>query len=289
MKLVRRDGWGARAPKETPGYLSSTRGVKVHYEGDYVNPALATNHALCDNKVRSIQNFHMDPVPAGRGWNDIAYNFLVCAHGYVFEGRGLHHISAANGPGLNNGHYAVCGLIGDSGLTQPSAAMLHGIRDAIEHCRNPGNAGPEIKGHRDGYATTCPGEPLYRWVKAGAPRPAPAIPTPPKPAPPPIPQEDDMPNGQLAEGADAITPISLPRGRYKTIGFIADNGLQQLPPATLRVAVHAGTPGAWSVSTLTVDSKTGQALITFPHPVTTDGISVRREDAGDVHVAYEVS
>jgi len=41
-------------------------------------------------------------------------------------------------------------------------------------------AGKEIKGHRDGYATACPGGPLYAWVQKGAPRPAGAAPeTPP--------------------------------------------------------------------------------------------------------------
>jgi peptidoglycan hydrolase-like protein with peptidoglycan-binding domain len=34
-----------------------------------------------------------------------------------------------------------------------------------------GDAGNEIKGHRDGYSTDCPGPKLYAWVKAGAPRP----------------------------------------------------------------------------------------------------------------------
>ncbi|MGI8336165.1 hypothetical protein ACRYCC_40005 [Actinomadura scrupuli] len=97
-----------------------------------------------------------------------------------------------------------------------------------------------------------------------------------------------MPYGQLAEGQGAITPISLPKGRYKTIGFIADNGLQSLPPAALRVAVYHGG-GAWKVDQVTVDSTKGQTVVTFTDPADTSGISVRREDAGDVHVAWEVS
>jgi hypothetical protein len=72
---------------------------------------------------------------------------------------------------LNSGHYAVLGLVGSSGLTEPTPAMLHGIRDAIEWLRRDGDAGSEIKGHKDGYSTSCPGGPLYAWVKKGAPRP----------------------------------------------------------------------------------------------------------------------
>lgn len=103
------------------------------------------------------------------------------------------------------------------------------------------------------------------------------------------PQEDDMPYGQLAEGAQAITPIALPKGKFKTIGFSCDNGLQQLPPAQLRVALHHGN-GNWQIVTkVNVDAAKGQTVITFTDPANTDGISVRREDKGDVHVAFEVS
>ncbi len=100
--------------------------------------------------------------------------------------------------------------------------------------------------------------------------------------------EDDVPNGLLSDGAQAITPISLPKGRYKTIGFIADNGLQGLPPAQLRVAIHQGG-GSWHLEQVTVDSHKGQTVVHFPDVANTDGISVRREDAGTVHIAYEVS
>nr|WTB30873.1 hypothetical protein OG781_16515 [Streptomyces sp. NBC_00830] len=67
-------------------------------------------------------------------------------------------------------HYAIVGLVGDSGLTEPIDAMLGAIGDGIELLRAHG-AGAEIKGHRDGYATACPGGPLYAWVQNGAPRP----------------------------------------------------------------------------------------------------------------------
>lgn len=110
----------------------------------------------------------------------------------------------------------------------------------------------------------------------------------PIPTPTPTPVEDDVPYGQLAEGPKAITPVALPKGRYKTIGFIADNGLQGLPPAQLRVAVNHG-PGLWKVDVVTVDSSKAQAVVTFTDQPNTVGISIRREDAGDAHVAWEVS
>ncbi len=171
MTLITRAQWGARPPKGVDR-IASTKGVKVHYVGDHVGLDLETDHAHCGAMVRSIQRTHMD----GRGWSDIGYSALVCPHGSVFVGRGPGALPAANGPGLNHQHYAVCGLVGDSGLKKPSVAMLSGIRDAIEWLRAEGDAGSEIKGHRDGYATSCPGPDLYAWVKAGAPRPK-TIPT----------------------------------------------------------------------------------------------------------------
>lgn len=184
MQLVTRDEWGAQPPRNDWRYVDSTDGVKIHYEGTDVPSDLPQHHDRCAGRVRAIQASHM--ANTSEGWIDIAYNAMVCPHGYVFEGRGLHHETGANGnQPLNLGHYAVCGMVGDSGLTQPTDAMLHGLRDAIEWFQQQGGAGPEIKGHRDGYATSCPGGPLYAWVQAGAPRPG--GPVPPKPAPAPAP------------------------------------------------------------------------------------------------------
>ncbi|MGW1993369.1 glycoside hydrolase domain-containing protein, partial [Embleya sp. NPDC001921] len=168
MQLVPRSAWGARAYKSPGGataYSGSRRGVKVHYLGTAYRPG---GHDTCAAYVRSLQASHMD----GNGWSDIGYSFLVCVHGYVYEGRGLKRRNSANGTtSLNEAHYAVCGLVGSSGHTQPTTEQLHGIRDAIEYCRAQGPAGSEIRGHRDGYSTDCPGGPLYAWVQVGAPRP----------------------------------------------------------------------------------------------------------------------
>ncbi|WP_230466381.1 peptidoglycan-binding protein [[Actinomadura] parvosata] len=114
-------------------------------------------------------------------------SYVACPHQKVFEGRGLHHLPAANGPGLNAGHYAVLGLVGNAGLVEPTDGILNGILDAVQYVRDYGRAGKEIKGHRDGYSTDCPGEPLYAWVRRGAPRPGGGSGPPAPPAAPPFP------------------------------------------------------------------------------------------------------
>lgn len=168
MKLVTRAalGWPASAaPIQT-----STLGTKVHYEGTPVSTKLLTDHAECLAEWKAIRKSHL--ANTKENYSDIAYNYGACPHGYLLEGRGIGHRTGANGnQPLNQAHYAICGLVGDSGLVQPTDAMLGAIRDGIELLRAHG-AGTQIKGHRDGYATECPGGPLYAWVGKGAPRPA---------------------------------------------------------------------------------------------------------------------
>jgi hypothetical protein len=189
MKFVTRAQRGAPQPKAEFTWVDSTRGTKIHYEGTAVPADLASpdQHGRCASRVNQIELSHL--ANTSEGYIAIAYSLMVCPHGTVYEGRGAHHKTGANGnQTLNRDHYAVCGMVGDSGLTEPTEAMLHGLRDAVEWLQRDGGAGPEIKGHRDGYATSCPGGPLYAWVQAGAPRPgAPATPAPvPQPTPPPV-------------------------------------------------------------------------------------------------------
>lgn len=167
MKLVPRAQWGARAYRTPAGatpYGRARKGVKVHYLGA---PYTDRTHDKCAAYVRSLQASHMD----GNGWSDIGYSFVVCTHGDVYEGRGLKRRNSANGnTTLNDQDYAVLVMVGSSGLTVPTGPQLDGARDAIDYCREKGPAGDWLGGHRDGYATTCPGAALYAWVQKGAPR-----------------------------------------------------------------------------------------------------------------------
>ncbi|MGW2371648.1 GH25 family lysozyme [Kitasatospora sp. NPDC001683] len=196
---VTRDQWGAVAPSGSYTPMTGALGVKVHYLGESYT---FDDHATCAAYVRKVQAAHMaDPK---EHWLDIAYNELVCEHGYRFEGRGHNVWSGANGnTELNAQHYAICALLGSTGSTVPTDAQLNGLRDAIEDYQANAAAGPEIRGHRDGYPTDCPGGPLYAWVQAGAPRPnAPS-------------QEDDMPitDDDAAKIAHVIWNYHLPHLR----------------------------------------------------------------------------
>lgn len=170
-------GWPASAAPDQP----TAKGVKVHYLG---SPWKATSHADCVAHVKEVRKSHL--ANKVENYSDIAYNLLVCPHGYIFEGRGKRKRTGANGnQTLNQAHYAVCALLGTSG--SPTQPMVEGIQDAIAYLRSNG-AGKEVKGHRDGFATACPGEPLYALVKAGELEPVPKTPAPkPKPVYAPFP------------------------------------------------------------------------------------------------------
>ncbi|MEV6571876.1 N-acetylmuramoyl-L-alanine amidase [Streptomyces sp. NPDC051577] len=219
MDLVRRTAYGLPTTSEA-AYIGGTEGVKVHYLGSEYS---SRRHDLCDDYVRAIRASHL----ANRVENyaDIAYNAVVCEHGTVYEGRGPNRRTGANGTAtLNTRHYAVCALVAKAGggLDTPTDAQLHGIRDAIEWLRAEGEAGDYIGGHRDGYATTCPGDALYAWVQRGAPRPG----TKPTPATPVV----DLSRLIAAASADppkSGTPVSYAGVRTVEAALLAEGFLDR--------------------------------------------------------------
>lgn len=167
MKLVTRKEWGARPPKRTPDKFNGPlRGLTVHWGGPRVG---TSTHDRCDDKVRGWQNFHMDT----KGWNDIAYNWVVCPHGYLYEGRGASASNAANGyRAVNETYLAVCylGGKGEAFTNEAKQAILE-LKDYLK--------APRLNAHRDHKSTECPGGVIYAWVSQGArPEPKPVTPAP---------------------------------------------------------------------------------------------------------------
>lgn len=177
-ELYRRSEWSARRPRSRTS-LSPMYGSSVHWEGPHMG---SFPHDRCDDKVRSIQNFHMDT----RGWVDIAYTALVCPHGYVFEGRWVGTRTAANGTTTgNNRAYAVCYL---GGIDDPfTAAAQRALRVVLDWLDRHGGAGPGRNCHRDWKPTQCPGNTICSWVKEGQPAPGGST-----PSPPPSTGDDDL-------------------------------------------------------------------------------------------------
>ena len=134
--------------------------------------------------VLGIAKYHRDH----NGWNDLGYNFLVDQYGQIFEGRagGIDQaIVGAQAQGFNSVSTGVACLGTYMTVAQTEAGMdalarligwklsLHGIPTA--GAVTVTSAGGEtnkfaagtpvtfqrISGHRDGNATSCPGDVLY--------------------------------------------------------------------------------------------------------------------------------
>ena len=158
MKFVARSAWGARPPESVSKLnLSSLDTLVFHYSA--ANSDEQSDHANCAGRVRGIQNYHMDK----NGWADIGYNFLVCKHGYVFEGRGWGVMPAAT-EGHNSHTHAVCFLGDDTVLHDDvTTAGRQGLVD-IAHVWVTKTNKTTFKGHKDFNSTACPGNEIYAFV-----------------------------------------------------------------------------------------------------------------------------
>lgn len=172
MEYVSRSelGWPASS---APSQSVPVEGFKIHYEGVGVP---VVDHSKCAGRWTAIRNSHL--ANTAEGYSDVAYNWAVCQHGYIFEGRGWGKQTGANGNrSLNLTHNAILWMGGDAGVTVPSPAAVSAIKRVISYLRTKG-AGNDILGHRDGLATSCPGDAMYSLVKSG--KLEPDAPTPPK-------------------------------------------------------------------------------------------------------------
>lgn len=154
--LITREQWGALAARSAGNrYVLPLLGTAVHYNGPAMG-LIGKPHTACVTAVQGIQRFHIN----GRGWTDIAYPYLICPHGHVFEGR--RGGNAANGATYANERYsaAMCLIGGDE---KPTPEMLTGVKQVTDHI------GGVVKPHRAFTSTSCPGEPLASWIAAGCP------------------------------------------------------------------------------------------------------------------------
>ena len=152
VDIISRSDWGARAPRSVSRTTWSARtGFTTHYSA---GPRSQT--------VKQIQNFHMD----GRGWSDVAYNFLV-KDGLVYEGRGWLVVGAHAAP-HNTSHIGVCVIGSDGDATDADKAAVRALYDEANR-RSGRTLSKTWHGGLSGQSTECPGADLRAWVRAGMP------------------------------------------------------------------------------------------------------------------------
>ncbi|MEV5319221.1 glycoside hydrolase domain-containing protein [Streptomyces sp. NPDC052687] len=168
VTINERATWGKYASESTQEHASSpprpsTRdwtghmGVFIHYLGAGSTSDLETE----EDCRREIASVYADHLPKFEG--DIAYNFLVCRHGNVYEGRGYERGEGngdayVDGVGRNTGFYSIVGMIRSNDTVGED--MLRAMRDLIHHLRTeaPKRTGGMIFPHGHDFDTACPGD-----------------------------------------------------------------------------------------------------------------------------------
>ncbi|WP_175440393.1 glycoside hydrolase domain-containing protein [Micromonospora yangpuensis] len=136
-------------------------GVFIHYRGNAQLNGDYPNEEACRRDIADVYENH---VGGGEFEGDIGYNFLICPHGNIYEGRGYERGEAnagnaglVDGLGRNAGFYSICALMRAN--QHPTESMLRAYRALIEHLRTaaPTRTGLRILPHSFGYETECPG------------------------------------------------------------------------------------------------------------------------------------
>ncbi|MDV5146142.1 peptidoglycan recognition protein [Streptomyces sp. SBC-4] len=179
-KIITRKGWGADEKLREKGfvYTKSIKAAFVHHSASGNNYTCAQAPSV----LRGIYRYHVQ----SSGWRDFGYNFAVDKCGNIYEGRAggvAKPVLGAHTLGFNTNSMGVA-VIGTYSKTNPPAAVLTAVAKLTAwklglHGVNPtsttylvsggGNLykkGTKVKlrtiaGHRDGYATECPGARLY--------------------------------------------------------------------------------------------------------------------------------
>ncbi|WP_332643189.1 N-acetylmuramoyl-L-alanine amidase [Aeromicrobium sp.] len=174
-----RSSWNARAANgcDEDGYDTygdTTLGVNLHHTAGTNSYSKSQSASI----VKGIQKFHQ----SGRGWCDIAYNFLVDKYGQIFEGRfgGVDKPVRGSHSGNNTVNERTMGiaLMGNLDKARPTSAMktsavkLAGWRLATYYKPAKGSVSigsktlQRISGHRNVVSTACPGKYGYSWLLA---------------------------------------------------------------------------------------------------------------------------
>ncbi|MGW5424391.1 peptidoglycan recognition protein family protein [Streptomyces sp. NPDC003943] len=179
-KIITRKGWGADEGMRERGfvYTKTVKAAFVHHSATGNNYSCRQAPAV----LRSIYRYHVKSL----GWRDFGYNFAVDKCGNIYEGRagGVGKaVMGAHTLGFNTNSMGIA-VLGTYGSTTPPAAAVSAIARLTAwklglYGVNPngttyltsggGNLykkGKKVKfhviaGHRDGFATECPGGRLY--------------------------------------------------------------------------------------------------------------------------------
>ena len=155
MLYLSRTQWGAQPPKGGAFTQLNRRrvtGVVFHHSGVERPP-----HGV--NAVKAYERHHLS-----KGWDGIAYNWLVDETGTIFEGRGWDARGGAT-KGWNAKSISICYT--GYGYRQPNGSVLKSFQTLVDEAEARFKKPLWVTTHRRKSQTTCPGDWLGDWVEGG--------------------------------------------------------------------------------------------------------------------------
>ncbi|MEU7134822.1 N-acetylmuramoyl-L-alanine amidase [Streptomyces sp. NPDC046261] len=184
-RIVTRAGWGADESIRERGfpYSRTVRAAFVHHTASGNSYRCAQSASV----IRGIYRYHV----VSSGWRDLGYNFLIDKCGTVYEGRAggvAKPVRGAHTLGFNTNSMGIA-VLGSFGRSDPPTAVVNalarltawklglydvnplGTASLVSGGGNLYKKGTSVRlkvisGHRDGYATACPGDRLYNRLGA---------------------------------------------------------------------------------------------------------------------------
>ncbi|WP_306323758.1 MULTISPECIES: peptidoglycan recognition protein [unclassified Streptomyces] len=182
-RIITRKGWGAneKLRERKFAYTKTVKAAFVHHSASGNNYRCSQASSV----IRSIYRYHVK----SSGWRDIGYNFLVDKCGNIYEGRAggvSKPVMGAHTLGFNTNSMGVA-VLGSYSRSNPPAAAVRAIARLTAWKLGLYGANPRgttylksgggnlyrkgknvrlkvISGHRDGFATDCPGRRLYNQL-----------------------------------------------------------------------------------------------------------------------------
>ncbi|MER5280660.1 N-acetylmuramoyl-L-alanine amidase [Streptomyces sp. NPDC002809] len=180
-RIITRKGWGADEKLRESGF-AYTKTVKAAF----IHHSATGNNYKCSQApsvLRGIYRYHVK----SSGWRDIGYNFAVDKCGNIYEGRAggvTKAVMGAHTLGFNTNTMGIA-VLGTFTSSNPPAAAVNAVSKLtawklglfganpkgkvtlVSGGSNKYKKGKKVKlnvisGHRDGFATECPGARLYK-------------------------------------------------------------------------------------------------------------------------------
>ncbi|MGW0533640.1 N-acetylmuramoyl-L-alanine amidase [Streptomyces sp. NPDC003032] len=179
-RIITRKGWGAdeRIRERGFAYSKTVKAAFVHHSASGNNYRCSQAASV----LRSIYRYHVK----SSGWRDLGYNFAIDKCGNIYEGRAggvAKPVLGAHTRGFNANSTGIAVLGSYSSANPPKAAVdaiarltawklgLYGANPSGTTYLTSGGGNlykkgtnvrlQVISGHRDGFATDCPGSRLY--------------------------------------------------------------------------------------------------------------------------------